>query len=112
MPLPEINQLTEKVLAMRAAKLALQLNANETSLFARINQALPAGERVRLAELIAEREKETLTAETQQKLIGLTDRLEEMQAECLAALAELAQVRGVTLPVVMQQLGIHFPDHD
>jgi hypothetical protein len=65
-----------------------------------------------LAELIAEREKESLTVDTQQQLIGLTDWLEEMQAERLAALAKLAQVRGVTLPVVMQQLGIHFPDHD
>ena len=112
MPLQEINHLSERVLAMRTAKLAPQLNANETALFACINQTLPAQDRERLAVLIAERENESLTAETQQELIRLTDQLEEMQADRLAALAELAQARGVTLPVVMKQLGLHFPDHD
>jgi hypothetical protein len=43
---------------------------------------------------------------------ALTDRLEVLHADRLAALAELARLRGVTLGEVMNQLGIRFPDHD
>jgi hypothetical protein len=42
----------------------------------------------------------------------LTDRLELLHAERLAALTELAKLRGVTLDEVMSQLGIQFPEHD
>jgi hypothetical protein len=34
-----------------------------------------------------------------------------LHAERLAALADLAKLRGVTLPALMDQLGIRFPDN-
>jgi hypothetical protein len=46
------------------------------------------------------------------ELASLTDRLEVLHADRMAVLATLAQCRGTTLDEVMQQLGIHFPDHD
>lgn len=46
------------------------------------------------------------------ELALLTDRLELLQADRLAALGTLAQHRGTTLDEVMQRLGVQFPDHD
>ncbi len=112
LPWPEMNRLTDRLLTLRAARRAPHLSADETALFARINRVLPAADKARLHELIARREAETLTATEQPELIELTDRLEELHADRVAALATLAQTRGVTLAAVMEQLGIRFPDHD
>lgn len=112
LPWPEMNRLTDRLLTLRAARRAPHLSADETALFARINRVLLPADKARLHELIARREAETLTAVEQPELIELTDRLEELHADRVAALATLAQMRGVTLAAVMEQLGIRFPDHD
>ena len=61
--------------------------------------------------LIEKRDDETITAEGRQELAALTNRLEMLHADRLAALAELAKLRGVTMEEVMSQLGIQFPGH-
>jgi hypothetical protein len=62
--------------------------------------------------LIEKRDDETITAEEWRELAALTDRLELLHADRLAALAELAKLRGITLDEVMSQLGIQFSDRD
>jgi hypothetical protein len=84
----------------------------ESALLSRINQGLPSEDRDRMRALIGKRDDETITAEEWRELAALTDRLELLHADRLAALAELAKLRGVTLDEVMSQLGIQFPDHD
>jgi hypothetical protein len=44
-------------------------------------------------------------------MIRLTDRAEELHADRMAALVALAKCRGVSLAALMDQLGIHFPEH-
>ena len=39
------------------------------------------------------------------------DHVLALQAERMAALVDLAKCRGVSLAVLMDQLGIHFPEH-
>jgi hypothetical protein len=90
----------------------LDLTADESALLVRINQGLPSENRDRMRMLIGKRDDETITAEEWRELVSLTDRLELLHADRLAALAELAKLRGVTLDEVMSQLGIQFPDHD
>jgi len=77
----------------------------------RINHGLPSELRARLALLRDRREDGTITAAEYAELTQLTDRAEELHAERMAALVELATLRGVSLSVLMDQLGIHFPDH-
>jgi hypothetical protein len=112
LPLRELDQVADQVIAIRAERRAPHLTGNESDLLGRINRGLPAAERVRLNELISQRDAEMITPSELQELIGLTDRLEKLQAERLAALAELATLRGVTLDEVINHLGIQFPDHD
>jgi hypothetical protein len=107
LPLPELEQLVDRVIAIRAERRAPHLTGNESELLSRINQSLSAGDRARLKELIHMRDAETITSPELQELIGMTDRLERLQAERLAALAELATLRGVTFDEVINQLGIH-----
>jgi len=77
----------------------------------RINQGFPEGLRERLATLRRKREDEVITDAEYEELTRLTDRAEELHAERMAALVELAQLRGISLSVLMDQLGIHFPEH-
>jgi hypothetical protein len=112
MPIAEMEQLVDQVIAIRAERIAPHLTADESALLARVNQGLPGDNRVRLRALIEKRDDETITASEWQELAALTDQLELLHADRLAALAELAQLRGVTLAEVISQLGIQFPDHD
>jgi hypothetical protein len=109
--LPELKQVLESLLALQAERNAPRLSAAESALLLRINQGLPKGLRERIATLRGRREDEVITDTEYEELTQLTDRAEELHADRMAALVELAQLRGVSLPVLMDQLGIHFPEH-
>jgi len=110
--LPELERFVHQVIALQASRRAPHLSADETALLKRIYDTLPDDSKARLQRLITKREAEGLTIAEYEELTTLTDQLEALQAERLAALAELAQRRGTTLSGVMAQLGVHFPDHD
>ncbi len=74
-------------------------------------QGLPDDLRNRIAALRARREGESITDSEYDELTRLTDQAEELHAERLAAMVELAQLRGIGLPQLMDQLGIHFPEN-
>lgn len=112
MPIAELEQLVDQVIAIRAQRVAPHLTADESALLARINQGLPANDRARMRALTDKNDDETLVESEWQELTALTDRLEVLHADRLDALVELAKLRGVTLDEVMNQLGIQFPDHD
>lgn len=112
MSIAELEQVVDQMLALRAERVAPHLSAEESALLERINQGLSASERVRMRALLEKRDEQTLAPAEWQDLTALTDKLELLHADRLAALADLAQVRGVTLDTVIQQLGLHFPDHD
>jgi hypothetical protein len=109
--LPELEQVFDHVLALQAERKATRLSAVESALLIRINQGLPSELRERIAVLRAKREDEVITDTEYEELTQLTDRAEELHADRMAALVELAKLRGVSLPVLMDQLGIHFPEH-
>ena len=109
--LPELEQVFDYVLALQAERKAARLSAAESALLIRINQGLPSELCGRIAVLRARRENEVITDVEYEELTRLTDRAEELHADRMAALVELAKLRGVSLPVLMDQLGIHFPEH-
>ena len=83
----------------------------ESKLLERANEALPAGLKSRLAALEQKRDAGSLTEPEFSELISLSDRVEQLHAERLEALASLAKLRGSTLTSVMDHLGIRFPDN-
>lgn len=110
--LPEIEALFKGVVALRAKRKAPYLTANETTLLALLNQSFSETARSRMRELRAQREDESLTPIEQEELIALTTQLEEWHARRMETLAELAKLRGVSLPIVLDQVGIRLPDYD
>lgn len=109
--LSELEHILDHVLALQAEHKATHLSEMESALLVRINQGLPSELRARLSLLRARREDGTITDAEYEDLTQLTDRAEELHAERMAALVELATLRGVSLSVLMNQLGIRFPDH-
>jgi hypothetical protein len=107
--LPELEQVFEHVLALQAERKAAHLSTAESALLAHINQGLPSVLRERIACLRARREDESITDAEYEELTRLTDRAEELHTDRMAALVELAKCRGVSLAVLMDQLGIYFP---
>ncbi|MBC8135664.1 MAG: hypothetical protein H8F28_07255 [Fibrella sp.] len=79
----------------------------EGDLLARINHGLPTDFWTRYHELVAKRQAQTLTDEEQAELILLSDRVEQKNAERAPYLIALARLRGVSLPELVRQLGLH-----
>ncbi len=109
--LPELERVFDRVLALQAERKAPRLTEEEPALLARINQGLPEELRERLSSLRAKREDETITDAEYEELTCLTLQAEEFHAERLAAMVKLARLRGVSLPALMDQLNIHFPEN-
>jgi hypothetical protein len=97
----ELAAFAADVVALRARRLAASLDANEAALLQRMNASVPAGEAQRYAELVARRDGESLSGAEHAELLRLSDAREERHATRIAALAELAALRGVTLDRVL-----------
>jgi hypothetical protein len=107
----ELEKLVPHVIALGAARRAPHLEPEESKLLERINEALPAELMTRLCELEARRDDSSLSEAEKEELLTLSDRAEQLHAERLAALADLARLRGTTLTALMDQLGIRFPEN-
>ncbi len=78
----------------------------ESDLLKEINLGVSTDTWAQYHTLIAKRQAETLTDEEQQQLIGISDRLEIANVRRMKALIELSDLRGQSLSIVMQELGI------
>ena len=108
---PDLEQLVDRVLTIRARRRAPSLSRKETELLRKVNQGLPVGTQQRFDELAAKRRTETLNPDEHQELLQVLDQIEQYDVKRLEALAELAQVRNVSIRVLMKDLGIHPPDY-
>jgi hypothetical protein len=82
------------------------LPAEPADLLLQINRGLPADLRDRLGELEAKREAEALTSDEHAELIRLVASLESLEVQRVEKLSRLASLRGVSLPTLMQDLGL------
>jgi hypothetical protein len=105
----ELRQFTSQVLALNAKRMASSVTQEEAELLLRINGRLPEDVQRRYAELIANRDAETLGDEEHQELLRLTKQVEAFDVARVEALSQLASRRGVTLSALMRQLEIASP---
>ena len=101
-----LEHLMKQVLALQAQHKAPCLSATEADLLLTINRCLPSEEQIRFDSLVVKRQANTLTAGEYQDLIHMTDEIEKCDAQRVQSLAELARLRGVSLRVLMDELGI------
>lgn len=102
----ELDRFVPEVIALRARRAAPVLAERESELLAEINRGLPRELREPFAQLVEKRDARTLTPGEHVELIRLSDKVEEFQAHRLQLLADLAQLRGVTLDQLLKDLGI------
>lgn len=102
----ELEQFVSKVLVLRAQRKGPALSRKEATLLKRINRSLPEAQLQRFQELLATRERRPLSDPEQQDLLALIEQIEQMDADRMKWLSELAQVRGLSLRAVMEQLGL------
>ncbi len=102
----DLEQFVSQVMTLQAQRKARSLPQIEAELLIKINQGIPSDIQRLYNELIAKREAETLTVEEHQNLLQLTEQVEKLQAQRIESLAELARIRGISLTVLMTNLGI------
>ncbi len=79
---------------------------DEAELLLIINRTLPLDVQKRYKRLRARLRAETLTPEEHKEIIGLTDRVEQMNVERIEALVKLGGLWQMSLREVMDKLGI------
>jgi hypothetical protein len=102
----DLDRLLQEVAVLRAQRKAHVLPAAEAQLLQKINQGIPEELRTQYQTLRAKREAETLTEQEYQTLIQLSNQIEQLGAQRLEALVNLAQLRRVSLKDLMQTLAI------
>lgn len=85
------------------------LARQESRLLAEINQGLSQTEWERYYCLVAKRRAEEITEEECTELAATSERIEAENADRMKRLAELADLRSVTLPELLTQLGVAPP---
>ncbi|OCQ91081.1 hypothetical protein BCD67_21910 [Oscillatoriales cyanobacterium USR001] len=102
----ELEQFVEKILQVKAQRIAPSLSINESELLIKINQDLPQELRHLYQTLIEKRNQEHLTEPEYQQLLELTEEVEKYQAQRLEYLTQLAQIRQLSLTNLIAQMGL------
>lgn len=102
----DLEQFVAQVLALQAQRLAPSVSRDETALLQQISGGLPADMRQRYAVLNARLHEETITPAEHAELLRLIDRLELADAERMRCVVALAQLRGVSVDTLIEQLGL------
>lgn len=108
---PDLDEFVPRVMALRAKRWTPTLSRTEADLLQKINEGLPPATRQRYADLVAQRQAETLTDKQYAELLQLTQQVEAFQARRVGYLAELAQLRRMPLAELAVSLDIREPDH-
>ena len=106
---PDLDHLVKRALFVRARRKTNVLTAAETDLLLEINQGIPAHVHDRYEILLEKRDDETLTEADYRELLDLSNQIEGFGVKRIEALAKLATVRQVSLPKLMDDLGIQSP---
>jgi hypothetical protein len=87
----------------------VRLPREEAILLEQLNQGLAPEMWQRYHELIAKRRAETLTPDEQATLIRMSDEIEAWNVRRLSLLIELARLRNLPVPKLMEDLGLRAP---
>jgi hypothetical protein len=106
LPNDQLEEFAVEVLRLTASRRLPSLSRSETEALKEIHRPLPTDTVARYRELIGKRNAGTLSADEHRELCSLSDWLEQRNAERIGHVADLARSRGVSLAVMMDQLGL------
>lgn len=110
LPRPELDKFVARLQSHRRQAAVPRLSQQESELLLKINQGIPEPLLQRYEALLKKRRRDKLTRAEQQELLALTRQIEQHDVARLNCLAALAQLRGLALPDLLQQLGIKTPE--
>ncbi len=99
----ELEQLVNQAMRVQTRRKILNLPIDQSLLFQKISQCIPLQLQERYDFLISKRQDNTLTDEEYHELLGLGDRIEEIEAKRLENLVELAKLRHISLTSLIQE---------
>jgi hypothetical protein len=102
----ELEIVADRLLMMRAERRAPHLSHEESDLLIQINTPLPEEIWQQYTSLYAKLEPDTITEEEHKELLRLIHAVEMDNAQRIGHLIKMAEMRGTTLPKLMQSLGI------
>ena len=109
--LDELEELADKIVALRAQRRAPSLPQAEADLLQKINQVVPESVRKQYDELTQKLLDEIITPSEHEEYLALIDQVTASDAERLRHLVELAALRNVSLDALMEQLGLKQPTY-
>lgn len=109
LPADALQLVVRRLLELRAMRAAPHVSTDEAALLEIINQPLPSAIQHRYLMFVAKRRTETLTPAEHAELQALSDQLEQRDATRMAAFAALARARQMSVPELMDALGIQTP---
>ena len=111
MPEMELDVLIRQVLQIRGQRQAPNLSKTESDLLHRVTYCIPVELQTRFNELVKKRQATTINEIELQELCDLNDRIELLEASRIQDLAQLAQLRSVSLSELMKQLKLKPVNH-
>jgi hypothetical protein len=109
--LSHLEELISRLKELRQQRLIKRLPEDESELVEKINNWLPADLQEQLSALITKRDAGTLNEEEQNELSVLLAKAKEAHDIRVEVLTELAAIRSASLTVLMNDLGVRFPDY-
>jgi hypothetical protein len=110
MPLIEMERFVQAVNGLIVQKKTTDKSYRERFLLGKINQTVLGLEKTQRYQLLIQKlESGTLTDIEHAELMQLTDEEEIIRYERLKYLVELAQLRAITLPQLMEKMGLNRP---
>jgi hypothetical protein len=109
--LSQLEELISRLQELRQQRLIKRLPADESELVEKVNNWLPTDIQEPLSDLITKRDAGTLSAEEQNELSVLLEKAKEAHDKRVEVLTELAAIRSASLTVLMNDLGVRFPDY-
>ncbi len=111
LPLPDLEEFLDRVLALRARRVAPTLASEEAELLTKINTGIPDRIQIRFDELSQLQTMRELSLEEETELFELVNQIETIEAQRIEYLAQLAQLHGKSVREMMAELNITFPNH-
>ena len=107
----ELDRFQQRVLQLRASKHNASLSKWESDLLIKINSVSSPQQNSRYQTLLTKRRDESLTESEYEELIALGDQYEQQNAERIKHLAQLAEIKEISVTDLMDQLEIPQPTH-
>lgn len=110
LPPQELEEFLLQILKVQAHRQTPSLTEVESGLLLIINQGPSSEFRERLNYLVLKRQSLEIEESELTQLIEMTEQVELWNVERIQALIKLGQIRGRSLPEIMQDLGINPPN--